>query len=176
MQPTFQPVGNSVPEELERKLDAGGWQGPSVMLFRRLFPWRWLSSLSWRRRERRRTFCYVLFTVRSRAADWSARCTRHSLIYRTHTHTHRTPLHTAPWGWREALQTLSQGTFEAVRRRGCTGGTEDPVPELKGQPHEILDFSALWKTKQFILWWTYYIPYYTLIMYRFLSGNKCTFI
>jgi hypothetical protein len=26
---------------------------------------------------------------------------------------------------------------------------EDPA--LKGQPHEILDFSALWKTKQFIL-------------------------
>ena len=99
----------------------------------------------------------------------------------THTHTHRTPLHTAPCGcgcrWREALQTLSQGTLEAVSRRGCTGGTEeDTVPGLKGQPHEILDFFALWKTKQFILRWTYSIPYHALIMYRSPSGNKCTFI
>ena len=97
MQPKFQPVGNRVQEEIERKLDAGGWhprgQGPSVMLFRRLFPWRrWLSSLSWRRRERR-TFCCVLFTGRSRAADWSARCTRHRLIYRTHTHRQDTFAH-----------------------------------------------------------------------------------
>jgi hypothetical protein len=96
-------------------------------------------------------------------------------LYTAHTHTDRTPLHTAPWGRREALQTLSQGTLEAVRRRGCTGGTEDPVPGLKGQPHEIMDFLHSGRLKSLFLG-ELIIPYHTIIMYRYLSGNKCSFI
>ncbi len=118
MQPKFQPVGNRVQEETERKLDAGGWhprgQGPSIIVIPTFVA---LEVTFFTFLKAAGAADILLRVVHCAVTSGRLKCPMHTTppyIPHTHTHTHtdRTPLHTAPWGcgwgWREALQTLSR--------------------------------------------------------------------